>query len=105
MTNSVNNISYTGESGEYTETIYQDIARAIQTERGAFYPDKNYGSELRRIKEEPAVLYALCLARNAVYGMNGVYITKAQQADGGFNFTVVINDTEREVFVPIELNL
>lgn len=110
MTDTVINSGFGGDgaeplSAEYTQTVFQDIARALRAERGAFYPDKNYGSELRKIKEEPVLLYALCLARSAVYGMDGVYISKAQRADGGLEFTVIINDMKREVFVPIELNI
>lgn len=91
--------------GEYREAVLQDIARAIKTRLGAFYPDKNYGSRLDEINSEPALLYALCFARCAVYCMDGVYITKVDAVQGGFNFSVSINNEKKEVFVEFEHNL
>ena len=91
--------------GEYSETVLQDIARAIKTKLGAFSPDKNYGSRRDEISGESALLYALCFARCAVYGMDGVYITNANAVKGGINFSVSINNEAKEVFVEFEHNL
>lgn len=43
--------------------------------------------------------YALAFARQALYGLNGVYIKSAEETQNGFDFTVIINHSERQVFI------
>ena len=83
----------------------QSSKHVITSPSYALYPDKNYGSRLDEISGESALLYALCFARCAVYGMDGVYITNANAVKGGINFSVSINNEAKEVFVEFEHNL
>lgn len=103
MTEKIVNGDYVkGETGleetEYIAEVLQNAAIALETLRGSFYPDKNYGSRLRKEKilsEE----YALCFARQALSGFDGVYIKSAKTNENGCEFTVVVNGQERQVLI------
>lgn len=79
---------------EYSDELLQNIAVVLRAERGRFYPDKNFGAHIFSTAD-----YALAFARQALYGLNGVYIKSAEETQNGFDFTVIINHSERQVFV------
>lgn len=86
------------EETEYIDEVLQNAAIALETLRGSFYPDKNYGSRLKREKilsEE----YALCFARQALSDFDGVYIKSAKIKENGCEFTVAVNGQERQVLI------
>lgn len=83
---------------QYIEELLQNAVIALQTPRGSFYPDKNYGSQLRAVKEKSEAL-AACCARQALSGFDGVYIKSAKINDNGYEFTVLVNDQERQVLI------
>ncbi|MCD7873129.1 MAG: hypothetical protein LUG21_07535 [Clostridiales bacterium] len=89
------------KTDEYSEIIYQDIIRMLKTDKGSFYPDKNFGSKLTAASEKPINVCAVGLAREAVLNANGVYIKSVCEKQNGFNVTVVINGIEREVLIEI----
>lgn len=83
---------------EHIDALLQDIAILLKAEREGFYPDKNFGSRIFSSKTKDEA-YAASLARQAVSGMNGVYIKTAKIKDGNFEFTVIINNVERQVLI------
>lgn len=106
MTEIIENGDYVAENGglktgDYTETVLQDIARAVYTEKGSFYPEPLYGSRLRLEGEKAGEAYALCFAREALWGMDGVYIESASETDSGYNFVLYINNEKRQVSVSV----
>ncbi len=76
------------------ETLLPSIAMLLKTERGSFYPDKNYGTQAFSTAD-----YAFAFANQALHGIGGVYIKSVEQKQNVFEFTVIINDSEREVSV------
>lgn len=85
-----------------SESMIKNVLRALCTDRGSFYPDKGYGAGLKAAADKAKEAIALGLARRAVYNMNGVYIISADETKNGFNFSIIINNCESEVFVPVE---
>ena len=83
---------------EQLEELLQNIALNIRAERGKFYPDKNFGSHIfsSKAKDED---YIAGFARQAVSAINGVYIKSAKIKDNTFEFTVIINNLERQVLI------
>lgn len=79
---------------EYFDELLQNIAVVLTAERERFYPDKDFGAHIFGNAD-----YALAFARQALYGLNGVYIKSAEETENGFDFTVVINNAERQVAV------
>lgn len=74
-----------------------DIKAALYTVRGGFYPDKNYGSEIRSVIDMPNEFCALCYARQALYNMNGVFVKSVALSNGKYDFTILVNNEERQV--------
>lgn len=106
MTEVIENGDYVLEDGklktaEYTETILQDIARAVYTKKGSFYPEALYGSKLRVDGERQGAAYAVSFAREALADMDGVYVESAQETDSGYDFTIYINNEKRQVSVSV----
>lgn len=87
---------------DWHKSALNDVLLAIRTERGSFYPDKNYGADLNSVLGEQEEIAVLSCARQAVYHFNGIYIKKVSASKAGFKFTVIANGFEGEVFVPIE---
>ncbi len=85
--------------GEYEAFLLDNAVRAVKTQRGAFYPQSDYGSEVYRINKEPKALYALCAARRALLSQDGMYPVDARKTNTGYDFTVLLNGTERMVSV------
>lgn len=83
---------------QYIEELLQNAVIALQTLRGSFYPDKNFGSQLRTAEDVSEAL-AACYARQALSGFDGVYIKSAKMGGNGCEFTLLINDQERQVLI------
>lgn len=81
------------------ETLLNAV-RALYTARGSFYPDKNYGSKIRCTLNMPNEFYALCFARQALYNINGVYVKSVARENGKYDFTLLVNNKERQVQIP-----
>lgn len=82
------------------EALLFNAVRALYTARGSFYPDKNYGSKIRRAACMPNEFYALCYARQALYNINGVYVKSVSSENGKYDFTLLVNNKERQVQIP-----
>ena len=103
MTEKITNGDYVkGGSGlaevQYIEELLQNAVIALQTLRGGFYPDKNFGSQLRAVQEKNEAL-AACCARQALSGFDGVFVKSAKINDNGYSFTILVNDQERQVLI------
>lgn len=85
---------------QYIEELLQNAVIALQTLRGSFYPDKNFGSQLRTAKADSEAL-AACYARQALSGFDGVHIKAAKINKNGYAFTLLVNDQERQVLIKI----
>jgi len=81
------------EETDYINELLQNAVIALNTERGAFYPDKNYGGFIDR--GQPSAVYALARARQALWKTDGVFVKSAFAADGKYIFTLIINNEER----------
>lgn len=82
-------------------SVLYDCVTALLCPRGEFYPDKNYGSHIIRNKNIIDSERLLCYARQAVSGMDGVYIKSAQLNNKNAVFTVMINNENRQVSIEI----
>mgnify|MGYP000117529363 FL=1 len=81
----------------FEDAVAENARRVIQTYRGAFYPDPNYGSKINTVCDEPRALFALCFARQAVCDMDGVYALSAEETDGRYKLTLSVNGLKRQV--------
>lgn len=103
MTEKITNGDYVKDGAglaevQYIEELLQNAVIALQTLRGSFYPDKNFGSQLRTVKDHNEAL-ALCYARQALSGFDGVHIKSAKISGNGCEFTLSVNDQERQVLI------
>ena len=85
------------EETEHMEELLQGLALAFAAERGCFYPNKDFGSDLSGAAGD--LLYAAGRASQAVSGTDGVYVKSAEYSGGQYIITVVINNEERQVAV------
>ncbi|MDE6110732.1 MAG: hypothetical protein K2F65_02325 [Eubacterium sp.] len=83
---------------EHLDALLQDVALNIRAERGSFYPDKNFGSHIFSCKNMDEA-YPLIFARQAVSSISGVYIKSVKMNDKNFEFTVIVNNLERQVHI------
>ena len=87
---------------EYIDGLAQNALLALTSQRHRFYPDFDYGSYIYKGSREPVEEYFLTYARQALAELDGVF-AKSAEADGEtVTITLLINDTEREVVLPIE---
>lgn len=103
MTEKITNGDYVKDGAglaevQYIEELLQNAVIALQTLRGSFYPDKNFGSQLKNAKNMSEAL-AVCYARQALSGFDGVHIKSAKINDNGYAFTLLVNDQERQVLI------
>ena len=103
MTEKITNGDYVKDGNglaeiRYIEELLQDVSLSLQALRGSFYPDKNYGSQLRSSADK-CEARAVCYARQALSGFDGIYVKSAKITDNGYVFTVMVNDQERQVSI------
>lgn len=84
---------------EHIEELLQNAAIALKTQRGSFYPDKNYGSALQKAEKEIDEMYAAAYAQQALYNLSGITIKSVKIKDDDYEFTVEVNNQERQVLV------
>ena len=85
---------------QHIEELLQNAVLALTAIRGAFYPDKNFGSQLKSSGEKNEAL-AACYARQALSGFDGVFIKSAKINENGYTFAVFVKDEERQVQIKI----
>ncbi len=87
---------------EYIEALLQNISLILHAERGKFYPDKDFGSRIREIKREPFEEYAAAYIRQALYGLDGVFVKSVKKNGNEITVSLTINNEDREVVLPFE---
>lgn len=105
MTEKIINGDYTADEGglaevEHTDELLQNIAMLLMTQRGSFYPSKNFGSGLRSCKS-PKEAYALAYAAQALCDVDGVSVKSVSAENNNYKFTLVINNEERQVVAAV----
>lgn len=90
------------ETVDYFDEIIQNIGVVLQTKRGNFYPNKDFGSLIRKKPlQEPQLEYALSYARQALDTLDGVYVKSVSAEDNMLIFDILINDIEGRVSVKL----
>ncbi len=104
------NGDYAKENGKpltvtYVEELLQNAFVAINTKRGRFYPNKNFGSFIKESTAVPIEEYAFAYASQAVDGIDGVYVKSAKAIEGAIKIKLIINNAEKEVVIALENNV
>lgn len=89
---------------EHLDELLQNAALNLRGERGRFYPDKNFGSDIF-LSDNIDERYIAGLANRALSYINGVYIKSVKVNDENIEFTVIVNNLERQVLIKREFNL
>lgn len=74
--------------------ILFSISKRIQCKLGSFYPDAHYGSFYRYTNNKKLLL---CAIRQALASYDGVYALSLEDAAGGVDIHIMINNEERVV--------
>lgn len=82
--------------------VLQNVMLQLTATRGRFYPNKDFGSDLKTKMQAPPEAYALAYARQALGDTDGVFVTKATVNLGDIVFTLQINNSEEEVSISLE---
>lgn len=85
------------DSVEYIDEIVQNARILLYTHRGRFYPNKDFGSLLRNDLPSPSDEYALCYARMALEGLDGVFVDSARVDDNTMYVDLSINKRKVQV--------
>lgn len=85
-----------------SDTVLADCITALVCPAGEFYPNKNYGSRIKQIIKNTNEKELLCYARQALAGMDGVYVKNVKIQDNSILFSIMINDEERQAVIAIE---
>ncbi len=87
---------------DYTNAILQDLARAVDTDRGSFYPDKRFGGfDADGVQAVPTALYAAARARQALYYLGGIYVEAVEENNGSLILHLIINKEKRQVEITL----
>ncbi len=87
---------------EYIEALLQNVFLILSTQRGKFYPDKNFGSRIKDINKEPFEEYAAAYIRQALYDLDGVFVKGVEKDENEIKVSLTVNNDDREVVLPIE---
>lgn len=91
---------------DYIDELVQNIQIILTMRRGSFYPNKDFGSLIRKEQlGEPKEEYALAYARQALDCLDGVFVKSALVTESKITFNIDINDVERQVSIELENNL
>ncbi|MDE5984266.1 MAG: hypothetical protein K2H13_03325 [Eubacterium sp.] len=86
---------------DWINTILEDCVTALVCPRTEFYPDKNFGSHIKRAKKLLDCEKLLAFARQALSEFDGVYVKSAIMKSDSADFLLLINDYEREVSISL----
>lgn len=107
MTNKIVNGDYAPtenglETVEYYDEVLQMAKMLLVTQRGRFYPNKNFGSFLKADLPYPSDEYALAYTRLALEGLDGVQVSSAHIDNGVLYASLIINSEEKQVIQNLE---
>lgn len=87
---------------DYVNVILQDIARAVSTGRGSFYPDKDFGGFVAQgVQAVPTALYAAARARQALYNLGGIYVEDVEVNENTLVLKLIIDKEKRQVEITL----
>lgn len=84
------------------DTVSADCKSTLRCKRGAFYPNKNFGSLIGGMLKADEILSA---ARQALAKIDGVFVKDASLEGMTAEISLLINDSERTVKIELEKNL
>lgn len=82
-------------------SVLTDCITALVCPAGEFYPNKNYGSQIKRNSGRLDEEKLLCYARQALSNMDGVYVKSASIDNSNAVFKIAVNNEERQVSISI----
>lgn len=83
------------ETVEQIEEILQNAVVCLVAQRGAFYPNKDFGMRFASAEKEPFDKYLLSFARQALSSFDGVVVKSVCSTSEKLVFNLLINDDER----------
>lgn len=86
---------------DYVNLILENCLTALVCPRGAFYPNKDFGSQIKSNKAIMDAEKLLVFARQALSEFDGVYVKRAVMNENSADFTVMINDEEGQVSISL----
>ena len=86
------------KANEQIIDIMNACKMAIYCKKGNFYPDKDFGSQIRLSKN---INEMLSFVRSAVSNLDGVYVKSLDFDDTVISVNVLINDEERQVKIEL----
>lgn len=89
------------EANPIITSVLNDCITAFVCPVGEFYPNKDYGSQIKRHISSIDKEHLLSYARQAIRNMDGVYVKTVSSDNAGVRFTVMINEEERQVHIPL----
>lgn len=89
------------KENEQLYEILESCLTAIGCPRGEFYPNKNFGSQLKKYSSQITERQALDFARQAVKDIDGVMVKSAEILKNTAVFTILINNEEGQVTVKL----
>lgn len=90
------------EQVDYIDEVVQNARILLYTQRGRFYPNKNFGSYLGSALPQPSDEYALAYARMALEGLDGVFVDSARVQNGIIYVDMTVNKGKVQVIQKIE---
>lgn len=84
-----------------TDEILKNCIVAMKCPRGRFYPNKNFGSYILDEADKHFSDELLAYARQAVSEIDGVYVKSVDISGEKAVFTLIINDTQRQVNIAL----
>lgn len=85
------------EQVEYIDEIVQVAKMLLVTQRGRFYPNKDFGTYLKNDLPYPQDEYALAYARLALESLDGVFVSSAHVDNGKITVDLTINSQKKQV--------
>ncbi len=89
-------------SVEYIDEVLQMAKMLLVTQRGKFYPNKDFGSYLKGDLPFPSDEYALAYARLALERLDGVEVSRARVENNILYVDLTINSKEKQVIQNLE---
>jgi len=87
------------ETCDNLDEIRQNVYMVLYAERGKFYPNKEFGSQIRQNTQLPRTPYARAYAMQALDGMDGVFVTGVMPLSDKSQIYFRINGTSKWVIV------
>ncbi len=74
---------------------FESAERILNSKKGSFYPEPEYGIAAEPADESEAV----CLAGEALKSADGIFVAAAEKIENTYKITLIVNGKERTVNV------